>query len=100
MEEALVLARELNSMAALGLALYWAGSLAHFERNPAEVERLASDLIELSNRQGFINWLPGGVVLRGWAHNASGHTAEGIACTTTEYGNMKQRPRDWHIFCP
>ena len=79
MEEALVLARELNSMAALGLALYWAGSLAHFERNPAEVERLASDLIELSNRQGFINWLPGGVVLRGWARSASGNTAEGIS---------------------
>jgi hypothetical protein len=80
MEEAIVLARELNSMAALGLALYWAGSLAHFEGNPAEVERLASELIELSTRQGFINWLPGGVVLRGWAHSVSGHTAEGIGC--------------------
>jgi hypothetical protein len=80
MEEAILLARELNSTAALGLALYFAGHLAHFEGNPAEVERWASDLIELSTRHGFINWLPGGVVLRGWAHSASGHTAEGIAC--------------------
>jgi hypothetical protein len=47
------MARELNDMAALGLALYWAGLLAHFEGNPAEVERLASDLIELSTRQVF-----------------------------------------------
>jgi predicted ATPase len=80
MEEAIVLARELNNMAALGLALYFAVHLAHFEGNPAEVERLASDLIELSARQGLINWLPGGVVLRGWAQSASGHTAESIAC--------------------
>src|SRR5262249_46846596 len=66
------------SMAALGLAFYWAGFLAHFENNPAEVERFASDLIELSTRQAFINWLPGGVVLRGWARSARGKLAEGI----------------------
>ena len=79
MAEALVLARELNDMAALGLALYWAGLLAHFEGNPTEVERLASDLIELSTRQAFASWLPGGVVLRGWARSASGNTAEGVS---------------------
>ena len=79
MAEAIVLSRELNDMAALGLALYWAGLLAHFERNPTEVERLASDLIELSTRQAFASWLPGGVVLRGWARSASGDTAEGVS---------------------
>jgi predicted ATPase len=79
MAEAIALAKELNDMAALGLALYWAGLLAHFEGNPAEVERLASDLIELSMRQGFASWLPGGVVLRGWARSASGNTAEGVS---------------------
>jgi predicted ATPase len=79
MAEAIVLARELNDMAALGLALYWAGFLAHFECNPAEVERLASDLIELSTCQTFASWLPGGVVLRGWARSASGKLAEGIS---------------------
>ena len=63
MAEAIALAKELNDMAALGLALYWAGLLAHFEGNPAEVERLASELIELSTRQTFASWLPGGVVL-------------------------------------
>jgi predicted ATPase len=43
------------------------------------VERLASDLIELSTCQTFASWLPGGVVLRGWARSASGKLAEGIS---------------------
>jgi predicted ATPase len=79
MAEAISLAKELNDMAALGLALYWAALLAHFEGNAIEAERLASDLIELTTRQGFASWLPGGVVLRGWARSASGSTAEGIS---------------------
>jgi tetratricopeptide (TPR) repeat protein len=77
--EAISLAKELNDKAALGLALYWAGLLAHFEGNAVEVERLASDLIELTTRQSFASWLPGGVVLRGWVRSASGDTAEGIS---------------------
>jgi predicted ATPase len=44
-----------------------------------EVERLASNLIELSTRQNFLNFMPQGSVLRGWAHSASGDTAEGIS---------------------
>ncbi len=55
------------------------GILAHFERNPAEVERLASELIELSTRHNFAFWLAGGNVLRGWARSVSGETAEGIS---------------------
>ena len=46
--EAISLAKELNDMTALAFALYLGGILAHFECNPAEAERLASDLIELS----------------------------------------------------
>ncbi len=77
MAEAIALAKELKDMPALGLALYWSGLLAHFEGNAAEVERLASELIELSTRHTFASWLPGGVVLSGWARSASGNTAEG-----------------------
>ena len=66
-------------MHALAVALWNAGTLAQFERNPAEVERLASDLIELSTRQTFAYYLAGGEVLRGWARSASGDAAEGIA---------------------
>jgi hypothetical protein len=73
--EAISLAEELNDMYALGQALWSASFLGHFERNPAEVERVASDLIELSTRQNFASWLAGGEVLRGWARSASGDTA-------------------------
>jgi predicted ATPase len=66
-------------MHALAVALTFGAVLGHFERNPAEVERLASDLIELTTRQNFVRWLPGGEILRGWAHSASGDTAEGIS---------------------
>ena len=71
-------AKQLNDSNALGLALWHAAVLAAYGHNPAEVERLASDLIELSTRQSFTTWLPRGAVLRGWARSTSGETAEGI----------------------
>jgi predicted ATPase len=77
MPEAISLAKELNDMHALVLALYWAAHLAYLQGNPTEVERVASDLIELG--QNFASWLAGGEVLRGWARSASGDTAEGIS---------------------
>jgi len=77
-EEAISLAKELNDMNALALALDWAAMLGNCERNPAEVDRLAPELIELSTRHNFAFWLPIGVIYRGWARSASGHTAEGI----------------------
>ena len=77
--EAISLAKELNDMHALANALNWAVILAYFERNPVEVERLASDLIELSTRHNFAHWLAIGTIFRGWARSASGDVAEGIA---------------------
>src|SRR5258708_4608123 len=79
MAEAISLAKELNDMHALAVALWHAGWLVHFERNPAGVERLASDLIELSTRQNFAQFRAGGAILRGWARSALGHITEGIA---------------------
>jgi tetratricopeptide (TPR) repeat protein len=79
MEEAISLAKELNDMNALGLALEWAAMLGNCERNPAEVERLASELIELSTRHNFSYRLAQGTVYRGWARSASGDAAEGIS---------------------
>jgi hypothetical protein len=46
--EAISLAKELNDMNGLALALWHAAVLGVCERNPAEVDRLASDLTELS----------------------------------------------------
>jgi predicted ATPase len=79
MEEAISLAKELNETNSLAVALHFAAFLARYERNPAEVERLASDLIELSTRQNFAFWLACGEISRGWARSASGDTGQGIA---------------------
>ena len=79
MEEAISLANELNETNSLAVALHFAAFLARYERNPAEVERLASDLIELSTRQNFAYWLAWGAISYGWARSASGDTAQGIA---------------------
>ena len=78
MAEAISLAKELNDTHALAVALWNATFLAHYERNPAEVGRLASDLIELCTRHNFAWFLAGGEVLRGWTRSTSGETAEGL----------------------
>ena len=50
MDEAISLAKELKDMHALACALQYGADLAYNERNPAEVDRLASEMIELSTR--------------------------------------------------
>jgi predicted ATPase len=89
MAEAISAAKELNNMQALAQALWHAGWLAQFERNPVEVERLASDLIELSNSQNFAPFLHRAAVLRGWARSATGETAEGISLIEDGIGNYR-----------
>jgi tetratricopeptide (TPR) repeat protein len=90
MNEAISLAKGLNDTNALALALNWAAILAINERNPAAVDRLASDLIELSTRQNFVYWLAMGATYRGWARSVSGDTAEGIPWI--EHGIRDLRP--------
>jgi hypothetical protein len=77
--EAISLAKELSDMHALAFALYFAAVTASFERNPAEVERFTSELIELSTRFKFEFWLPGANVMRGWARSISGDAVEGVS---------------------
>jgi predicted ATPase len=77
--EGIALAKELNDMHGLAVALWWAVQLAHFERDPAEVDRLALDLIELSTRQHFAFWLALAAMLRGWARTVSRDPVEGLA---------------------
>ena len=60
MAESIALAKELKDMHALAVALHFAAHLAHYERDPAEAESLASELIELSTLQNFAFWLAAG----------------------------------------
>jgi hypothetical protein len=71
MGEAISLAKELNDMFGLVVALNYAAFLGYLERDPAKVECLASDLIELSTRQNFPVHLAAGAVYRGWARSVS-----------------------------
>jgi hypothetical protein len=77
--EAISLAKEMNDMHGLAVALWHAAVFAYYEGKPAEVERLASKTIELSARHHFAHWLPQGEILRGWARSTFGDTAEGIS---------------------
>jgi adenylate cyclase len=77
--EAIALAKKLNDMNALAIALAWEAGMAANERNLAEADRFASELIELSTRHNFVFWRAVGAINRGWARSASGNTAEGIA---------------------
>jgi tetratricopeptide (TPR) repeat protein len=77
--EAISLAKELKDTNALALALNWAASLGQRERNPARVDRLAADLMELSTQHNFVYFLAVGAIYSGWARSASGDSAEGIA---------------------
>jgi len=79
MAEAISLAKELNDMHGLAAALFFAAVLAHYEHSAAEVERCASNMIELSARENFALWLALGAVYRGWARSALRDTAEGIS---------------------
>ncbi|MBV8967484.1 MAG: hypothetical protein JO331_00275, partial [Verrucomicrobia bacterium] len=78
MEEAISLAKTMNDLASLALALNHAWFLGQVERDLAKVELCASEVIELSTRHNLVNWLAGAAILRGWARSVSGHTAEGI----------------------
>jgi hypothetical protein len=78
MREGISLAKELNDKNSLAIAVNFAAQLAANEGNSAEVDRLASDLIELSTRHNFVYWGALGAIYRGWARSASGDNEKGI----------------------
>ena len=87
MDEAFSIANGLKDMNSLAMALSFAAFLAYYTRDPAEVDRFASELIELSTRHNFAFWLADAENHRGWARSASGDTAAGISW-------IEQRIRD------
>jgi predicted ATPase len=89
MTQAIAVAKELNDMHGLAQALYFSAWLAHFERNPIKVERLASDVIELSTRYNFAFWMVAAAILRGWARSALGYTAEGVSWIENGIGDYR-----------
>jgi hypothetical protein len=70
MDEGIAIAKELKDMNSLAMALSSTAFLASVARDPAEVNRFASELIELSTRHNFVYWLALGTIWRGWARSA------------------------------
>ncbi len=77
MAEAVSRARELNDTHTLANILFHATVLGQLERDPAKVESLASEVIELSTRHRFAQWLIA-KLYRGWAHCVFGDHANGL----------------------
>jgi predicted ATPase len=88
MAQTISLAKALGDMYALAEALFFATILGQVERKSAEVERLTSDLIDLSTRHHFALYVAGGEILCGWARSVSNHGAEGLTC-------LENGMKDW-----
>ena len=84
LDEAMSLAKQLKDMWALAQALSWAAGLGCVKGNPTEVDRLASELIELSTHHNFAHWLRDRSSLPRLARSASGETVEGLTLISRE----------------
>jgi class 3 adenylate cyclase/predicted ATPase len=66
-KEALTLARELSHPYTMAIALLFNACLHQFRRESKLTQERANTLNDLSNEQGFPQWLAWGTILRGWA---------------------------------
>jgi predicted ATPase len=79
-EESIVYARQLDHPNSLAYALCYGGATpAAFRREPAAVAETASELIELSEKEGFPLRLTVGTVFKGWSLAHVGCVEEGIS---------------------
>ncbi len=76
--EALHLAQELSHTYSLALALFFAAVLHMCCRDAQHAEERLDTAMALSKEQGFVRWVAGGMVVRGWALAEQGALAEGI----------------------
>jgi predicted ATPase len=77
--EALSLAQELSHAYSHGFALHFA-ALFHYSCREVQLVRERTEAaIALSREQGFVRWLGGGMIMRGWALAEQGAVEEGIA---------------------
>jgi hypothetical protein len=79
MADALTLAKELNNNHGLASVLAHVLILGSLKRDAAEVDRVASDLTELSTRHLFAQWLAMGQLFRGWSRSVAGDTVQGTS---------------------
>jgi len=78
-EEALRHARESRHMFSLGAVLMLRGDLYQRRRQPDNAREHCEETIALSEENGFVEWLPWGRLIHGWALCELGQAAEGLA---------------------
>jgi class 3 adenylate cyclase/predicted ATPase len=77
-QKALSLAQELSHASSLAFALFFAAVLRQCRREARQVQEQAEAMIALSTEHGFVQWIAGGMLLRGWALAQQGMLEEGI----------------------
>ena len=77
--EALTLARELSQPQSLAFATGFVGTLRQSRREARAAQETADILIALSAEHGFILWLAGATIRRGWAMVEQGRSEDGMA---------------------
>jgi len=77
-QKALSLAQELSHASSLAFALFFAAVLRQCRREARQVQEQAEAMLALSTEHGFVQWIAGGVLLRGWALTEQGMVEEGI----------------------
>jgi class 3 adenylate cyclase/predicted ATPase len=86
--EALRLAQELSHTYSLALALFFAAVLDMCRREAQGAQERLDTVMALSEEQGFVRWLAGGMMVRGWALAEQGALEEGI-------GQLKEGLAAW-----
>src|SRR5260370_35723398 len=87
---ALSAARQQSRPLPLVVALYFAGELHWFLRDPHSARHYAEEALSLSGRQGYGLELARSTILRGWALVAQGNPEAGLA-ETFEIGRASGR---------
>jgi TOMM system kinase/cyclase fusion protein len=90
-------ARELGQPFSLACALFFAGELRAFRREPEAVRGHNDELMALAVQQDFPYWLTMATAQRGWLRTQEGKVEEGIADIRagSKFGGMR---RDPHVF--
>ena len=76
--EALTLAQQLSHPYSLGFALHFAATLYQWCREVQRVQELSETAITLSSKHGFVRWLAGGMIKRGWSLAEQGSAEEAV----------------------
>lgn len=96
-QEMLAVARELGQPFSIACALFFAGELRAFRREPDAVREINDELLELSTRQELPYWRIMGTAQRGWLRTQEGRAEEGVADIRagSQFGGLR---RDPHVF--